>query len=98
MFPKEVKTDTPNLVKDLMALKMGFLYNHITDSDVESKMYSYFPLMSSCSKVCSGALNAKIYSEMVNYMGKLVMDYGNSLLGGEEIEILVALCVNRDYA
>ena len=29
-FPKKVKTDTPDIVKDLMPLKMGFFYNHIT--------------------------------------------------------------------
>ena len=37
LFPKEVKVDTTDLVKDLMPLKMGVVYNHITESDTERK-------------------------------------------------------------
>ena len=58
LFPKEVKTDTPNLVKDLMPLKIGVVYNHITESYLGSKIYWYLPLMASCSKGHVGDMNA----------------------------------------
>ena len=44
-----------------------------------------------------GALNAESYSERVNSMGKLVLTDGNSLLGDEDTEILVVICMNRYY-
>jgi hypothetical protein len=34
LFPNEVKTDTPDLFKDLMPLNMGVVYNDITKSDM----------------------------------------------------------------
>ena len=83
-FLKEVKTDTPKLVKDLMPLKMGVVYNHITALDVERKIYGYLPLVESWSKGKIGVLNAESYAERVNSMGKLVLTYGNSLLGYEK--------------
>ncbi len=53
--------------------------------------------MASCSKGQIGALNAERYAERVNSMGKLVLTDGNSLLGDEETEMLVVLCMNRDF-
>ena len=79
-----VKTDTPKLVKDSMNIKMWVVYNHITESDVERKIYGYLSLMESCSKGHIGDLNAESYSKRVNLMGKILLTDGNSLLGGEE--------------
>ena len=53
--------------------------------------------MESCPKGHIGAQNAESYTQRVDYMGKLVLTYGNSLLGDEEIEILVVLCMNKDF-
>jgi hypothetical protein len=98
LFPNEVKTDTPDLVKDLMPLKMGVVYNDIIKSDMERKRYGYLPLMASCSKGQIGALNAESYAERVNdSMGKLVITDGNSLLKDDETEMLVVLRMNRDF-
>ena len=83
MFPKEAKTGTPNLVKDLIPIKIGIVYNHITESDVERKFYGLLPLTKSCYKGHIGDLNSESYAKRVNYIGKLVLNDGNSLLGDE---------------
>ena len=41
LFPNEIKTDTPDLVKDLMPLNMGVVYNDIINSDMDRKRYGY---------------------------------------------------------
>ena len=97
MFSKESKTDTPDLVKDLMPLKIGVVYNRITGSDTERKIYGYLTLTEICFKCQIGDLNAENYAERVNSMVKLVLTDGNRLLGDEETEIIVVLCMNRDY-
>ena len=91
MFSKDSKTDTPDLVKDLMPLKMGVVYNRITGSDTERKIYGYLNLTEICSKCQIGDLNAENYAERVNSMVKLVLTDGNRLLGEKETEILVVL-------
>ena len=58
---------------------MVVVYNHITESDVERKIYGYLHLMASCYKGHIGDLNTEMYTKRVNSMGKLVMTYGNSL-------------------
>ena len=80
-----------------MPPKMVVIYNHITELDVDRKINEFLPLIASCSKGNIGALNAEIYAERVNLMVKLVLNYGNSQLGGEVTEILVVICMNRDY-
>ena len=35
----KVKTDTPKLVKYLMPFKMGVVYNHITESEVDREKW-----------------------------------------------------------
>ena len=76
---------------------MGFVYNHITESDAKRKKNEFLPLTASCSKVNIGALNAESYAKRVNLMSNLVLTDGNSLLGGDETEILVVICMTRDY-
>ena len=68
----------------LMTLKMGVVYNHITESYVERKRYGYLTLVAIYFKGQIGALNAEIYSKRVSLMGKLVLTGGNSLVGYEE--------------
>eukprot|EP00978_Attheya_sp_CCMP212_P023251 scaffold70812_cov67-Attheya_sp.AAC.1 len=80
-----------------MPLNMGVVYNDIIKSDMERKRYGYLPFMASCSKGQIGDLNAESYAERVNSMGKLVLTDGNSLLKDDETEMLVVLCMNRDF-
>ena len=49
------------------------------------------------SKGQIGYLDAEIYAYRVNFMVKLVLTNINSLLGGEETEILVVIRMNMDY-
>ena len=52
--------------------------------------------MGSCSKSHIGYLNEESYAERFNSIGNLLLTDSNSLLGGEETEMLV-LCMNRYY-
>ena len=58
---------------------------------MEKKIYGYLPLMEIFSKGQIGYLDAESYAFRVNFMGKLVITDGNSLLGYEETEILVVI-------
>ena len=80
-----------------MPLKTRVVYNHITELDVERKIYGYLPIMKICSNGHIGDMDSESYSERVNLMGKLVLTDVNSLLGDEETEIIVVICMNRDY-
>ena len=93
----EIKIYTPDLAKYLMPLKLWYVYNHITESYLEREIYGYLLLMKIFSKGQIMALNAKIYDERVNPMGKLVLTDSNSLLEYEETELLVFIFMNRYY-
>jgi hypothetical protein len=97
LYPDQVETDTPDLVKDLMKLDMGVVYKQIIQEDKDRKCFGFLPLMASCSKGQIGALNAESYAERMNSMGKLVLTDGNSLLKDSEIEMLVTLRMNREF-
>ena len=53
--------------------------------------------MASCSKGEIGALNSEGFSERILSNANDVMDKGNTLLGDEELEMLVVLRMNRDF-
>ena len=97
MFPKEVKTDTPDLVKDLMPLKMGLCKTTSLSNIWKGNIYGCLPLVGSCSKGQIGDMDAESYADRVNSMVKLLLTDGNILLGVEETEILVVICTNMDY-
>ena len=69
-----------------MPLKLDVVYKHITESVVERKIYGYLSLMEICSKVQTADLNAEIFIERFNLMGKLVPNDGNRLFGDEETQ------------
>ena len=66
-------------------------------SDPERKVYGYLPRMASCSLGQLGALNAESFCERALSCANLALTDGNSLLGDEELEMLVILRMNRNF-
>ena len=81
----------------LMPLDIGPLYSKITDTDKERRVYGLIPLMASSSFGQIGALNAESFCERVLRCAGHVLTEGNTLLGPEELEMLVILCMNRKF-
>ena len=66
-------------------------------NDPERVKYGLLPLMASCSDGEIGALNAESFSERILSNANDVMTSGNTLLGDEELEMLVVIRMNRDF-
>jgi hypothetical protein len=86
-----------DLVHDLMPLDMGVLYKKIIASDPGRKVYGHLPNMAACSGGQIGALNAESFCERVISCANLVVTDGNTLLGDEEVSMLVVLRMNREF-
>ena len=86
-----------DLVEDLMKLDMGVLYNHIEKMDTGKQLYGWIPAMASCSIGQIGALSAESYCERVLSCSNNVITKGNTLLGDEELEMIVVLRLNREF-
>ena len=80
-----------------MHLDMGPLYRKIISTDMERRIYGFTPLMASCSCGQIGALNAESFCERVLSCTDDVLTERNSLLGEEELELLIILRMNRDF-
>ena len=59
--------------------------------------YGYLPNMALGSKGTIGGLLASSFCERINSAANLVVTNGNSLLGTDEINMLVTLRMNRDF-
>ena len=84
-------------VGDLMPLDVGHLYREIAAKDIDRKIYGYIPAMASCSYGQIGALNAESFCERVLSIANMVLTEGNTLLGDEELSMLVVLRMNRQF-
>ncbi len=80
-----------------MHLDIGPLYDKITREDQDRRRFGYLPLMASCSDGELGALNAESYAERIISCANLILDDGNTLLGDQELEMLVVLRMNRSF-
>ena len=80
-----------------MDINPGQIYLDLIKSDPEREKYGFLPLMASCSEGEIGALNAESFSERILSTAADVMTKGNTLLGDEELEMLVVLRMNRDF-
>lgn len=72
---------------------MGKLYKKI---EGDSK-FGYLPFISRSSRCNIGALAAQSVCERIISAGNIVMTDDNSLLGDEELDMLVALRMNREF-
>ena len=101
LFPhlkqKKKEGEPFDLIEDLMRLDMGKVYNHVAQNDAGRQVYGYIPLMASCSSGQLGALSAESYCERILSCANNVIDKGNTLLGDEELEMLVVLRMNREF-
>ena len=82
---------------DLMPLDVGHLYREIAAKDIDRKIYGYIPAMASCSYGQIGALTAESFCERVLSTANMVLTEGNTLLGDEELSMLVVLRMNRQF-
>ena len=86
-----------DVLRDLMGLDMGTLYNDIIIEDVTRKKYGFIPLLAGCSDAQIGALNAESFAERIISGANLVMGKGNTLLSDKYLEMLVVLRMNRKF-
>jgi len=86
-----------DIVKDLMRLPIGVLYNKMIAAAGSFALYGYIPLMASCSAGQIGALGAESFCERVLSAANLVLDEGNTCLKPTTVEMLVLLRINRDF-
>ncbi|KAK3276169.1 hypothetical protein CYMTET_15742 [Cymbomonas tetramitiformis] len=92
-FPAADLPSEPDLFHHLLKLPIGQLYNALQ----ETGEYGYLPVMASCSVGQLGALNAESFAERVLSCANQVLHDGNTLLGDEELEMIVVLRMNRHY-
>ena len=79
-----------DLVADLLAVDVGPLYDRLA----KDTRFGFIPLMASAT---IGALNAESFCERVLRCAGHVLTEGNTLLGDEELEMLVILRMNREF-
>ena len=72
-------------------------YKKLLTADPGKRVYGYIPLMASCSTGQIGALNAKSFCERILSCARDVLTDGNTLLGDEELPMLVILRMNRRF-
>ena len=80
-----------------MPLDMGSLYRALEGNDSDRRLYGWIPRMASCSYAQIGALNAESFCERVLSCANLSLTEGNTMLGVEELEMLVVLRMNRKF-
>jgi hypothetical protein len=100
MFPSlqaKNKDEPLDLTEDLMRLDIGKLYTHVEKVDTGRQLYGYIPLMASSSSGQLGALSAESYCERILSCANNVIVKGNTLLGDEELEMIVVLRMNREF-
>ena len=88
-----------DVVEDLMFRPVGNIYGNLT-RDLCGKphpAYGYLPLMATSSPYQIGSLMAESFCERMLSCANLVMPEGSTLLGDEELEMLVLLKMNRDF-
>ncbi len=92
-FP-EVKMGTPvDLAYDLLHLNLGNIYKRLEGMP----QYGHLPSMAAYSVGQLGCLNAESFCERCISAANLVLTEGNTLLGDEELEMLVVLRMNREF-
>lgn len=86
-----------DLVADLMKLPVGKLFKKLIDQDPLRRQFGWLPLMALASKGQVGALMAESFCERILSCANLVMTEGNTLLGDEELEMMVVLRMNKQF-
>lgn len=94
-FVEELKhaSDPPRL-SEMIDLPLGDIYKEDFAPD---NNLGLIPLMASSSEAQIGALPAESFCERVLSCANLVLTEGNTLLGSEELEMLVVLRMNRNF-
>ena len=94
------ETDLPektDLLADLMAVDMGKLVLCMIEMDPTREKFGFLPYMATGSCASISKMLAQSFAERVNSAGNLVLTKGNTLLGDEEVSMLVTLRMNREF-
>ena len=91
-YPNKVSKEC-DILGDLMQLDVGPLYLKLE----KTKEFGLIPSMALSSFGQLGALNAESFAERVLSTANDVLTEGNSLLGHEEVEMLVLLRINKKF-
>ena len=96
---KDMKKDNQSLdlTEDLMKLDIGKVYGQIEAMDTARVQFGWIPTMASSSVGQIGALSAESYCERILSCANNVITKGNTLLGDEELEMIVVLRMNREF-
>ena len=96
---KDMKKDNQSLdlTEDLMKLDIGKVYRQIEAMDTARVQFGWIPTMASSSVGQIGALSAESYCERILSCANNVITKGNTLLGDEELEMIVVLRMNREF-
>ena len=81
-------------IEDLMHLDVGRIYRRLED---DFPTYGHLPRMARSSRASIAALPAESYCERCISAGNLIMNKGNTLLSDEDVDMLVALRMNRAF-
>ena len=82
-----------DLLNDLLPLPIGKLYKELEDDP----QYGLLPRLASCSRAQLGNLNAESFCERCLSVGNHILTEGNTLLGHEELEMLIVLRMNQSF-
>ena len=80
-----------------MKLDIGKVYRQIEAMDTARVQFGWIPTMASSSVGQIGALSAESYCERILSCANNVITKGNTLLGDEELEMIVVLRMNREF-
>ena len=95
-FKEDLKEFEPNhkfKAVDLLNLNISKLYREIADD----KKFGFLPNLARASRGSIATLPAESLCERIISAANLVMTDGNTLLGDEELDMLVTLRMNREF-
>ena len=82
---------------DLWSVDMSLVLNHLAELEKKKPKFGHLLKMVITSRGSIGALLAQSFCERINSAGNIVMTQGNTLLGDEELNMLVVLRMNRFF-
>ena len=80
-----------------MALDMGKLILRMIENDPTREQFGFLSYMSMGSCASISKMLAQSVAERVNSAGNLILTKSNTLLGDEEVSMLVTLRMNREF-
>ena len=81
----------------MIAVDMGKLVLCMIEMDPTREKFGVLPYTATGSCASISKMLAQSFAERLNSAGNLVLTKGNTLLGDEEVSMLVTLRINREF-